>query len=506
MVKSSPQPAAPESAAPSWRDDEASARFTPMNLGLGGGTQLRGRVLSRLVGFYQKMFRQLLDHFFPEGLLEQVDDRSFIRFDDVARGYGFCELDEDGVAMNLTVFRTSYRFYPGAPAPFLESERRLLQTIVHLIHARFQAIYDPTAQADSDFSRHALEDLVVAHALDPSRLNVIASALEVLRVSGLSTYENRRISTGALLLGTDYDPTAPQRIKPADAQPYTARLSSLKRFHRICDGINTVFVVDREGDLIWPVEIRRWADQAHGEDPLPDHLPCPKPYHAHAKATLRNSHLCVVLTPFQEIKVFHQGSMAFAYSDARWRLLDIPAKFAAWREAVEAKQTTDPPDLAARIFRAALNLSEGRSGALFVLLRDPDESLSRLVDVSDLIQHDEEDEEENETAMPIGRPPSQLAKRTLHHLVRDQTLSQLDGAVMESLARVDGAFVTDLRGRLHAFGAILKIPPDLPTGARAVEGARTAAALAASFHGPVLKVSEDGFLTMFLAGRRIWEI
>jgi hypothetical protein len=41
---------------------------------------------------------------------------------------------------------------------------------------------------------------------------------------------------------------------------------------------------------------------------------------------------------------------------------------------------------------------------------------------------------------------------------------------------------------------------------RAVEGARTLAALAASYHGPVLKVSEDGFLTMYLGGRRVWEM
>ena len=34
----------------------------------------------------------------------------------------------------------------------------------------------------------------------------------------------------------------------------------------------------------------------------------------------------------------------------------------------------------------------------------------------------------------------------------------------------------------------------------------TLAALAASLHGPVLKVSEDGFLTMFLGGRRVWEM
>jgi hypothetical protein len=41
---------------------------------------------------------------------------------------------------------------------------------------------------------------------------------------------------------------------------------------------------------------------------------------------------------------------------------------------------------------------------------------------------------------------------------------------------------------------------------RAVQGARTLAGLAASLHGPVIKVSEDGYLTMFLKGRRVWEL
>ena len=74
------------------------------------------------------------------------------------------------------------------------------------------------------------------------------------------------------------------------------------------------------------------------------------------------------------------------------------------------------------------------------------------------------------------------------------------------LASIDGAVVTDPKGRLLAFGAILRISPETLMSARAIEGARTAAALTASFHGPVLKVSEDGFLTMFLGGRRVWEL
>ncbi len=41
-------------------------------------------------------------------------------------------------------------------------------------------------------------------------------------------------------------------------------------------------------------------------------------------------------------------------------------------------------------------------------------------------------------------------------------------------------------------------------GRRAIEGARASAALGASYYGPVLKVSEDGSLAMFLDGRRAW--
>ena len=68
------------------------------------------------------------------------------------------------------------------------------------------------------------------------------------------------------------------------------------------------------------------------------------------------------------------------------------------------------------------------------------------------------------------------------------------------------AVVTDRTGRLLAFGAILRITPEAILAARAVEGARTVAALAASYHGPVLKVSQDGFLTMYLSGRRVWDL
>ncbi len=85
-------------------------------------------------------------------------------------------------------------------------------------------------------------------------------------------------------------------------------------------------------------------------------------------------------------------------------------------------------------------------------------------------------------------------------------LSELEPSIVEAIAGVNGAVVIDQDGRLLTFGAILKIAPDTLGLGRAVQGARTLAGLAASLHGPVLKVSEDGYMTMFLKGRRVWEL
>jgi hypothetical protein len=91
-------------------------------------------------------------------------------------------------------------------------------------------------------------------------------------------------------------------------------------------------------------------------------------------------------------------------------------------------------------------------------------------------------------------------------------VTELDAAVLEALAGLDGALVTDASGRLLAFGAILRhdahslagpdpaAPPDI------VEGARTTAALVASRFGPVLKISEDGIVSCFLGGARVWDL
>ncbi len=452
---------------------------------------------SKVVGLYQMFLRRNLEHFFPDAILDLTSDRSFIHVDALG-GDRYRIVDEpDGFGVVIVWLRSRYVFTPGSPAPFLPAERRLIDVIVRILDNRFLALFDTEAVHRAEMFQFAFEDFIVTEFLGPPDAVRVPAALEALRVAALSTYENRRVSTGALLLGTEGDPAVPGWVNPEGAPRYSVRLTAIKGFHRLCDGVRTVYVVDRNGDLARAVDIARWADQAQGPGPLTS--PCPRAYCDHARATRSGGHICLLLTPSQEIKVFAGGNLAFSFSDARWRLLDIPTKFAAWCTAVGSASCRD---LAARIFQAALNLGEDRKGALFVVLRDPAASIAHLIAPMDRIAEEVavDDPEDPDNLSP------RLAKRSLHHVVRGQGIADIDPAVLEALAGIDGAVVTDRDGRLLTFGAILRIAPETLKVARAVEGARTLAALAASLHGPVLKVSEDGFLTMYLGGRRVWEL
>ncbi len=454
--------------------------------------------MSRAIGLYQTLLRRALEHFLPDATLESGGDRSFIHFQDGSDSSNYrCANDPEGFGLEIEWFRTPYLLLPGSPSPFLPSEQRLIGSILRLLDDRFRTLFDLVVTDFSEMFHFANEDLIITEYLSPPARARLPAALEALRAAAMTTYENRRVTTGALLLGTSHDPAAPLRANNLGAPSYNIRLAGIKGFHRLCDGVRTLFLVDYTGDLIRVIDIHSWADQIAGDRPLP--APCPRAYQSHARSTLEDNHISVVLTPAQEIKLFHRGAMAFAYSDARWRMLDIPSKFSAWCEAVGP---TDPPELAEKVFQAALNLAEDRKGALFVVLRDPSDSADRLIAPCDRIVEEVaiDDPQDPENLSP------KLAKRSLHHVVRGQSLADLDLAVLEALGGIDGAVVTDRAGRLWTFGAILRVDPETFTSSRAVEGARTLASVAASYDGPVLKVSEDGYMTMFLGGRKVWTL
>ncbi len=179
--------------------------------------------VSKLVGLYQMFLRRSLEHFFPDALLDVEGDRSFIEWDGSPYQQNYqIEDDPEGLGIALEWFRTRYVFQPSSPAPFLPSERRLIRTILRALDLRFRGLFDPAVAHRIDRFHYALEDMTVTDFLEPVEPFRVPAALEALRVAALSTYENRRVSSGVLLLGTADDPAAPGWINP-EARPGSTR-------------------------------------------------------------------------------------------------------------------------------------------------------------------------------------------------------------------------------------------------------------------------------------------
>ncbi len=409
------------------------------------------------------------------------------------------EPSEDPCVMYVRWFGTRYGLRVPERRPFTPHEIRMAKAIGSVLAARYHAILNPKAMIErGELFRGAIEDRYAGVFADghpypigagSSRADRIAAAIEVLRVAALSSYENHGISSGVLILGPAGDARAAARLPQPTPLEYSQSLTGVKSFFRLVDGQRTLFLATHDGRLLDIIDVRQWSSVRCGGQTLP--APVPSTYEAHARATLRDGHVCVVLSPSHEIKVFAEGAEVLAFRHAHWHLLDVHAKFELWATAVGQRS------LATRLFQTALELSNARQGALFVVLRDPAASVPHLVSVADRV-----DIGMTADGRLLARTPT---RRDLLDLLTGRAITDLEPSVLAALASLDGATVTDASGALIAAGAILRSSTPDPHDDVIVEGARTTAAMAASRFGPVLKVSEDGAMT-FYDGARIWDL
>jgi hypothetical protein len=403
------------------------------------------------------------------------------------------EPTHDPSVLSVRWFGSRHVLHVPTKRPFTDHEVRLARSIGAVLSTRYRAIFDPKQMLErGDLFRGAIEDRYVGAFLDTiaygdprsmHRADFIATAIEVLRVAALSSYENRSISSGVLLLEGESDPVRNRGVAPGREYLYSQALTGIKSFYRLSDGLTTLFLVNSSGAVLDIVEVARYGQAAELE------VPCPIQYRWHALATAGNRNIAIVLSPTHEIKVFAQGAQIFSFRNARWHLLDVQAKYEMWATAVGNDA------LAERLFQTALDLSDQREGALFVVLREAQRSLPLLVAPGDQLDSMRDGGAEVPT------------RAQLMHMLRGRMAIDLDPAVLAGLARIDGATVLNSAGRLLAVGAILlHTEPPEPHSNLAVEGARTTAAMAAGRHGAVLKVSEDGLITFYDRQERIWDI
>jgi hypothetical protein len=379
--------------------------------------------------------------------------------------------------------------------PFTAHEVRMLDSVRAVLTTRYHMLRDAdrTGLAVERFWGLP-EDRYVSAFLDrrpyaehvQARPDRIAEAIEVLRTSALTTYENRRISTGALLFGTAPDPCHALPASPPHPLRYSSALTRARSFHRLSDGLTTLALVDQEGFFVDVIDVQQWSAPYVT---LPAPVPSPARYAAHSRATLCGGHICLILTATGEMKIFADGVQVFRFLDGRWRITDALAKYRLWQQGLRNATLADI------LFVTALNLAEERRGGLLVVLDDP-RAAGRLISHSDLL-----------SSTPSPHPaPGHASKDQFHYLLRDKCVLTLPTTILETIARIDGALLLDTDANLLAFGAILHYPDLAKLHPENIEGGRASAAIAASRFGRALKISEDGLISFYHNGRHLWDM
>ncbi len=441
-----------------------------------------------LSGLYSDLLENGIRYFFPGATLEKVSLGA-------ERMPGLLGAVPSGGQVEFEWLGNGYSL--SASSKLSDHERRLLRSIGMVLSARYQLLTHEALAAQSfQLFRGLPEDRFVSAFLDPTPNSSaeaiagipdrIADAIEVLRTSSMSTYENRRIATGVLLFGSMPEPCHAPPQTPENALQYSHLLTSIRSFHRLCDGLRTLALVDQNGLLSELIDVHEWSEPYRD---MPLAVPPSAAYTDHARATLCGGHICLILSPNGEIKIYADGVPVFRFIDGKWRLVDARHRYGLWKKAIGSAELAD------RLFTVAMNLTESRRGALFVVLDDR-ASATQLISQADMLDH----------LNPADFADGVTSKDQLHYLLRDKSILDVPPTVLENIARIDGAVVLCPDANLLAFGAILHHHSTEEALNRTVEGGRTTAAIAASRYGTVLKISEDGLMSMYRDGRCLWEM
>jgi hypothetical protein len=377
---------------------------------------------------YDSMLQSALRQFFERATLDAEPTPSV-----PSDGRLAIEPSANPSALIIRWFGTRYTIRVPGRRAFTAHEVRLAQAIGTVLAARYHAIHNPRIIAErGDLFSGAIEDRYVGAFLDhrpyaiearEARADRIATIIEMLRVAALSSYESHPISTGVLLLGTIEDPCRSGAAMPGSTTPFTHALARIKSFYRLADGVHTVFQVNAEGRLLDIIDIERWGTEACRNQTL--HVPCAKPFQPHARATTQHGHICAVLSPSREIKIFAEGAELFTFRGAAWHLLDVQAKYRMWADAV------GDDAVAMRIFQTARDLSDRREGALFLVARDPEPAVAQLVAPADRL------DASARSARVAGPVPGGAVDR-VEGSSRGDLLHVLEGRRIIDLARVAG--------------------------------------------------------------------
>lgn len=355
-----------------------------------------------------------------------------------------------------------------------ERERRLALGVLETASQAIGAgVGDDSATADAVKSTFD-ERVVAAHLQSFHSLDVdLGSWFSALRGLAGQTYENKALAFGCLVDGEDRTVAATEAAFPSD---FLAK----KKYRALSDGYKTAYSVSARG------AVRQFLRLTDGRHVPRKYFP---EWCSEIATRSSGSKLGVSLTRQGDILVFDSGQLTFTHRFGRWQYWNHPHIVDLLSNAARA-QHVKPERIGAvarSIYRAALDVSFRRSGALFVLLRNQ-QHIRKLIRLGDAI-----DDERRA-----------MIDRAFDKAVEDTAIQSRPRAVVAELASLDGAIVLGNSGKILSYGAVLD--PKKKGKIRGTEGSRSKAAIGASNYGLAVKVSSDGDITVYHLGIQLLRV
>lgn len=340
--------------------------------------------------------------------------------------------------------------------------------------AQFRPTSDATAAPLTPPMQRALRDTIVIEMLGHQQggsdaqaaTELIAGTIEYLIELSGTRVESHDLTHGVIIADVLRDTPRLQFDYPAD-------LRAAKRAPLLFDGQRSVLLVDRAGHARAELQrhrLDRLLPITTPRAPVPEFIESGSLV---AEASRRLGGVGFFLRADRTIWTFVGGQPLLLRRGEHWTA--FPLELAAF-----IGDLIGGGPAASIVVQAAFIISAQGRGAILAIVPDAD-SLDDIVSPKD--RYDLRDDFD---------PPGMRTETRLHHLIDAEAL---DEQTLARLGALDGATMVDRKTNLLAYGAIVTSSDSQH------EGARTAAAKSLSHTADVvLKVSEDGDITVFHAG------
>jgi DNA integrity scanning protein DisA with diadenylate cyclase activity len=185
--------------------------------------------------------------------------------------------------------------------------------------------------------------------------------------------------------------------------------------------------------------------------------------------------VAVILNRLGEQLIFRNKKLIFAKRRGEWRYYAhenyikqlIPKKSRKVKEA---------------IYQSCLDISYARSGGCIIVIND------KLIEKINELVSDED---------RLDGIHASVKSKTLRSMI-DKKFQDLDRRLRQEILALDGATILKSNGEIVAAGAIISVP------AGSKGGGRMAAATKGSLLGMGIKISEDGEISVFIDGKKVF--